>query len=62
MQEIKDYFRKHQDTFITLAIVILVDQFVFEGKFREKIKSVMDSMIDKINSQLNMNKKEIADE
>ena len=44
---IKDYFKKHEETFITLAILLLVDEYLFEGKFRDKIKEIMDSIITK---------------
>ncbi|MFA5583746.1 MAG: hypothetical protein WDA09_05990 [Bacteriovoracaceae bacterium] len=50
--EIKEYFKKHQDTFVTLAIVILIDQFLFEGRFRDKIKNIMEKLINRIDKQL----------
>lgn len=42
---LKDYFRKHQDVLITLAVVMLADHFVFGGAFREKIKAVVERLI-----------------
>ncbi len=45
MENLKAYFKKNEDTFITLAIVILVDNYLFEGQFREKIKNMLDKII-----------------
>ena len=58
MESIKSYFKQHQETYITLAIVILIDQFIFEGKFREKIKSLLDRMISKVEGDLLKDKKQ----
>jgi len=52
IQQIKSYFQKNQDVIISLAIIILIDQFLFDGQFREKIKSMMESWITKTEKKL----------
>ena len=43
---IKSYIEKNQDTFFTIAIVILLDHYLFEGALRSKIKTSVEGMID----------------
>jgi len=52
MDIIKQYFDKHQDALITLAIVIVVDNFLFGGAFREKIKKSLEKMLHNTEKQL----------
>lgn len=47
MNNLKNYFEKHQDSLITLAIIIIVDHFIFDGTFRTKIKTSIDGLLDK---------------
>lgn len=58
MDKIKKYFEQHNDTYITLGIIILIDHFVFEGKFREKIKEIIDNLLAKTEKQLLTNGEE----
>ena len=45
MDSIKNYFNKHQDSLITLAIVIILDHTLFEGAFRGKIQTLVDKIL-----------------
>jgi len=45
METLKAYFKKHSETFITLGIIILVDEYLFGGALREKIKALLDKML-----------------
>ena len=47
MDSIKKYLEKHRDIFLTIGIVLILDHFVFEGAFREKLKSITESFLDK---------------
>lgn len=49
MGSLKEYLSKHKDMLFTVAIVIVLDQVVFEGAFREKLKKVVDNMLDKVS-------------
>ena len=44
---IKSYIEKNQDTFFTIAIVILLDHYLFEGALRSKIKTSVEGMIER---------------
>ena len=52
MDSVKDYFKKNQDAFITIAIIVLLDNFLFEGKFRERIKSMIENVLTKTEKKL----------
>jgi len=52
MESIKEFFKKHQDTIYTLAFLLLLDEFVFDGKFRERIKGIMDGMVKKMEKKV----------
>lgn len=41
----KEYFYEHRDLIMTTLFLIVVDQFVFDGVFKEKIKSLVDRII-----------------
>jgi len=49
---IKGYFKKHEETCITLAIIILVDHFIFNGSFRQKIQNLVDGLLAKTSKKL----------
>ncbi len=42
---VKKYFDDHRDLLMTMIVLILVDQFVFDGAFKEKIKLLIDRVI-----------------
>ena len=52
METIKGYFKKHEETCMTLAIIILVDHFIFNGSFRQKIKDLVDGLLTKTSKKL----------
>lgn len=58
MKAVKDYFEKHQETCITLGIIILVDHFVFNGAFQDKIKAMMNQAIGSVEEKLSPKKEE----
>ena len=52
MNSMKEYLEKHRDVFLTIGIVLILDHFVFEGAFREKLKSITESFLDKKTKEL----------
>lgn len=52
MESVKEYFNKHRDAIYTLGVVILLDHFLFGGAFREKIKSTVEGMLEKVTKGL----------
>ena len=52
MDFLKNYFTKHQDSLMTLAVIILLDHFLFDGAFRNKIKGMVDNLINKTEKNL----------
>lgn len=44
-QVFKEYFSKHKDIFMTLAVVLLADHFVFKGAFRDKVKTLLENLL-----------------
>lgn len=54
LANIKDYFKKHQEIFITLGIIILIDHFLFNGAFREKIKDTVEKLLKGVEKKVNV--------
>ena len=52
MNQVKSYFESNKDTYITLAVVILIDHFIFDGAFREKTKDLVDRLLTKTSKKL----------
>jgi hypothetical protein len=50
--QVKGYIEKHKDTLFTLALIILIDQFLFKGALREKIQSSMGKVLEKVEGTL----------
>ena len=42
----KSYFEKHQDVIITIAVVVLLDHFLFNGALRNKIQNTVEKFLD----------------
>lgn len=47
MDSLKQYFGKHRDLFITMAVIFLADHFLFGGKFKQKITESVEKLLDK---------------
>lgn len=52
MNYLKEYFEKHQDSLITIAIVVLVDYYVFNGAFKEKLRALIDKLLNSTSEKL----------
>lgn len=49
---IKKYFDDHRDLLMTLAVLVIVDQWVFDGAFKEKIKGLIDRVVGHAESKV----------
>lgn len=57
MKYVKEYFEKHREVLFTLCIVFVVDQYVFNGAFRDRLKGLVDKLLGNAeNKLLNDNK------
>ena len=52
MEALKKYLDKNSDAFFTLAIVVVLDHFVLGGALREKIKNILESILDSKTKKL----------
>jgi hypothetical protein len=52
MNSIKNYFKKHEDTIMTLGLVLLIDQFVFRGAFRNRIQKLIENLLGQAEQKL----------
>ena len=43
---IKSYFQKHGEMLITVALIIVLDYFVFNGAFRTKLEAIIASFLE----------------
>ena len=49
---LKEYFNKHQDMIITVAVVIIADQVIFKGAFRERIQKLFENMLGSVEKKV----------
>lgn len=52
MKALKEYIATHKDLLFTIALVLVIDRYVFNGVFREKIKGAVDKLLDKAHKQI----------
>lgn len=52
MDAFKSYLSKNSGVIFTVAFVVLIDHFVFNGTFRDKIKSLVDGFLNKAAKQV----------
>ena len=50
--DIKNFIVENRAIIYWVAILIVADQWIFEGKFREKLQSIFESLITKVKKQL----------
>lgn len=53
INDIREFIKENRNIVYWLIVVILLDHFLFEGKFREKIKSVVEGCLNKVEKQIN---------
>lgn len=49
---VKQYFNEHKEVIMTLGFILVVDYLVFDGAFREKIKAVVERMLNSAEKKL----------
>jgi hypothetical protein len=54
LESLKSYIEKNQDTFFTIALVVLLDHYLFEGALRSRLKSTVELMLDKLPGATNV--------
>jgi len=52
IDSVKTYLKKHEDTIITIIILILIDHFIFNGAFRDKLNKIVETMISKVTKKI----------
>lgn len=50
-KSLKEYADKHKDVLFTLVFILVLDHFIFNGAMREKVKSVLEGMLNKIQDK-----------
>ena len=55
MDTLKEYFNSHKDTFITLGLVILLDEYLLGGGLRERIVKLCNSLLTNAEKKLKGN-------
>lgn len=49
---VKEYVKENRSILMTIGVALLVDHLVFGGAFREKVKSIIDSMLNTAQKKL----------
>lgn len=52
VEHLKDYFKSNRDLIFNMALILLIDHFIFKGVFREKIKALVDSFCVKTHKMI----------
>jgi len=52
IESAKEYLRKHQDTILTIVVVVVLDYLFFGGAFRDKAKSLVEGVLNKAEKKL----------
>lgn len=52
LKALRDYLEAHKNILFTIVLALLADHYVFDGVFREKIKSAVDKLLDKAHKQI----------
>lgn len=50
--DVRGYFKDNRDLILTVALVLVIDEFVFDGAFRDRIKKLVNGMLKKAQSKL----------
>lgn len=45
--QVSDYVEKHKDILFTVALVLVLDHYVFDGKFKSKIEDLVSGFLSK---------------
>lgn len=51
--DIREFIKENRNIVYWIIVVLLLDHFVFEGKFRKKVKSVVEGCLNKVEKQIN---------
>ncbi len=51
-QDLKKFVIDHKSTIYVLAVLVLVDHFLFQGAFRERLHGLMNKMLGKVEAML----------
>lgn len=52
MDSLRNYLNNHKDLIYTLILAFLADHYVLGGAFREKIKAVVEKLLDKAQQKI----------
>lgn len=50
-EDLKTYLKENRDLVFTVLLVLLVDQFAFEGAFRERVKKLIEGLLSKVEAK-----------
>lgn len=53
VQDAKKFIKDHKSTIYVVAILLVVDHFMFNGAMKEKLKAIMQNLIGKVEAKLN---------
>lgn len=49
---LKEYMNENKDTLFTVALILILDEYIFSGAFRDKIKAILDGMLKKAEKKV----------
>lgn len=58
LQDARNFIKEHRTVIYTVALVVLIDHFVFGGQFRDKLKDLTAKFLKKAEDQLHIGTKQ----
>ena len=50
--DVREFLKSNRDMIWTVIFVLLVDQFAFEGAFRERVKGLLENLLAKAEGKV----------
>lgn len=57
LESVKEYLKENKQIIMTIAVVLIVDHLVFGGAFRERVKSLVNGLLNNAEKKLNLDTK-----
>lgn len=50
--ELRAYAKRHQDAIVTVALVLVVDHFFFDGSLRDRLRGILSKMLERVEKMI----------
>ena len=50
-KDLKGYISENRDLLYTIGLVLIIDQYIFDGAFRQRIKNLVEGLLKKAENK-----------